>query len=211
VASSRRDGISELKPQPDKIPPKIAIRSMRLISVNVGTPNEIGKSRGRPVLSGILKKPLGGSVIVRRLNLEGDRQADLTVHGGEDKAVYAYPSEHYGYWKEGYPEMDLPWGSFGENFTTEGLLEDEVHVGDRFVIGSAEFAATQPRFPCFKLGIKFGTNTMIKSFLDSERSGFYLRVLREGQVEAGDEIKVVKVNSHSETMTSIVRAVKRSG
>ena len=184
---------------------------MRLVSVNVGTPSEIGRSRGRAVLSAIFKKPVLGPVIVRRLNLEGDRQADLTVHGGEDKAVYAYPSEHYEYWKERYPGMDTPWGAFGENFTTEGLLEDDVHVGDRFIIGSAEFAATQPRFPCFKLGIKFETGTIIKSFLESERTGFYLRVLREGQVEAGDEIKVVKVNPESETITSIVRAVKRSG
>jgi MOSC domain-containing protein YiiM len=189
----------------------MVIRPMRLISVNVGLPIEIGKSRGRAILSGILKKPVRGTVLVRRLNLEGDRQADLTVHGGGDKAVYAYPSEHYEYWKERYPEMDLPWGAFGENFTTEGLLEGDVHVGDHFVIGSAEFAATQPRFPCFKLGIRFGTSTIIKSFLESERSGFYLRVLREGQVEAGDEIKVVKVNSHSETITSIFRAITRGG
>jgi MOSC domain-containing protein YiiM len=171
----------------------------------------MARSRGRPVLSGIIKEPVQGPVIVRKLNLDGDRQADLSVHGGEDKAVYAYPSEHYGYWRERFPGRDMPWGTFGENFTTEGLLENEVHIGDRLVIGSAEFAVTQPRFPCYKLGIRFETNTMVKWFLESERSGFYLKVLGEGQVRAGDAIKHVRANRHSETITSIVRMVKRSG
>ena len=184
---------------------------MRLVSVNVGTPEEIGKFRGQTILSAIVKKPAQGPVIVRRLNLEGDRQADLTVHGGVNKAVYVYPSEHYGYWKERYPGMDMPWGAFGENFTTEGLLEGDVHVGDRFIIGSAEFAATQPRVPCFKLGMKFETMTMIRSFLEAERSGFYLRVLREGQVQAGDEIRATRVDSNSETMSSVFRAITGGG
>ena len=142
--------------------------------------------------------------------MEGDRQADLTVHGGVDKAVYAYPSEHYPYWAEKYPKMEMPWGSFGENFTTEGLLEDEVHVGDRFMMGSAEFAVTQPRFPCYKLGLKFGTQAILKTFLDSERSGYYLKVLREGNVKAGDTIRTVEANENSPTITSMVRVVKRS-
>jgi len=150
-------------------------------------------------------------VKVGTLNLEGDRQADLTVHGGVDKAVYAYASEHYRFWVEKYPNMELPWGTFGENLTTEGLLEDKVHVGDRFGVGSAEFAVTQPRFPCYKLGLRFGTQAILKTFLDSERSGYYLKVLREGKVKAGDLIRTVEVNENSPTITSMVQMVKRSG
>ncbi len=183
---------------------------MRVLSVNVGTPHEISRSRGKAILSAIFKKPIQGPVIARRLNLEGDRQADLSVHGGEDKAVYAYPSEHYEYWKEKFPRMDMPWGTFGENLTTEGLLEEAVHIGDRFIIGSAQFAVTQPRFPCYKLGIRFEINNMARLFLESERTGFYLKVLREGQIEAGNVIKLVKANPDSETITTIVRRVKRN-
>jgi MOSC domain-containing protein YiiM len=183
----------------------------RLLSVNVGRSRELGKSRGKVVSSAIFKEPVKGAVIVRRLNLEGDEQADLTVHGGEEKAVYAYPSEHYEHWKKGFPAMTMAWGTFGENFTTSGLLEETAHVGDRFGIGSAEFEVTQPRFPCFKLGMRFGTNAIIKSFLDSEKSGFYLRVIKEGRVQAGDVIDRIRIRKDSETITSIVREVKRSG
>lgn len=130
---------------------------------------------------------------MNRLNLEGDRQADLTVHGGRDKAVYAYPSEHYSYWKQELPGADLPWGSFGENLTTAGLTEGEVCLGDRFQIGEAEVVVTQPRIPCFKLNLKFQRDDMAKRFLASRRTGFYLRVLREGEIGAGDEI--VRVHS----------------
>jgi len=171
----------------------------------------LGRIRGKPVQSGFIKKPVSGAVKVRRLNLEGDRQADLTVHGGVDKAVYAYASEHYPFWVEKYPDMEMPWGTFGENLTTEGLLESEVHVGDRLGVGSAEFAATQPRFPCYKLGLRFGTQAILKTFLDSERSGYYLKVLREGTVKAGDLIRTVEVNENSPTITSMVQMVKRSG
>src|SRR5205807_6751034 len=139
------------------------------------------------------------------------RQADLTVHGGVDKAVYAYPSEHYPHWVAKYPKMEIPWGTFGENFTTEGLLENEVHVGDRLGVGSAEFAVTQPRFPCYKLGLRFGTQAILKTFLDSERSGYYLKVLREGKIKAGDSIKTIEINENSPTITSMVQMVKRSG
>jgi len=183
---------------------------MRVLSVNVGTPHEISRSRGKAIHSAIFKKPIRGPVIARRLNLEGDRQADLSVHGGEDKAVYAYPSEHYEYWKEKFPRMDMPWGTFGENLTTEGLLEEAVRIGDRFIIGSAQFAVTQPRLPCYKLGIRFEINNMVRLFLESERIGFYLKVLIEGQIEAGNVIKLVKANPDSETITTIVRRVKRN-
>lgn len=128
---------------------------MKLISVNVGLPREVG-ANGQRVLTGIFKQPVAGRVAVRRLNLDGDRQADLSVHGGPDKAVYAYPAEHYEFWRRELPGTDLPFGMFGENLSVEGLREDEVNVGDRFTIGSAEFQVTQPRLPCSKLGIKFG-------------------------------------------------------
>src|SRR5437867_11347146 len=139
---------------------------MKLVSVNTGLPRNV-TWHGRNVTTGIFKQSVQGRVALRKLNLEGDRQTDLSVHGGEDKAVYVYHSEHYEYWRKKFPGRDIPWGAFGENLTTEGLLEDSVHIGDRFVIGSAEFAVTQPRFPCFKLGIRFGTNAIIRSFLDS--------------------------------------------
>jgi MOSC domain-containing protein YiiM len=182
---------------------------MRLISVNFGLPTEIIDLEGRKVLSAIIKEPVHGSVKVRKLNLDGDRQADLRVHGGENKAVYAYPSEHYKHWKRVFPEMTLPYGSLGENLTTEGMLEKYMHVGDQFTIGSAKFEITQPRFPCFKLAAKFGTNDMLKLFLDSELSGFYLKVLNEGEIRAGDTIKRVRLNQNSQTITSIVRSVKK--
>lgn len=182
----------------------------RIVSVNVGSVELLGRIKGKPVRSGFVKKPVSGAVKVGRLNLEGDSQADLTVHGGVDKAVYAYPSEHYPYWAKEYPKMEMPWGSFGENFTTEGLLEAEVHVGDRFMMGSAEFAVTQPRFPCYKLGLRFGTQAILKTFLDSGRSGYYLKVLREGKVKAGDSIRTVEVSENSSTIASMVRKVKRS-
>jgi MOSC domain-containing protein YiiM len=164
--------------------------AMKVISVNVGLPREV-TWHGRSVSTGIYKEPIEGRVVVRKLNLDGDRQADLTVHGGEQKAVYCYPSEHYGYWKRELPERELPMAVFGENFTTEGLLEDSVHLGDRFAVGSAEFVVTQPRLPCYKLGIRFQDDGMVKRFLASGRTGFYFAVTREGEAGGGDEIKVI--------------------
>ena len=158
-----------------------------LVSVQVGLPRTV-VSHGEKVSTGIFKSPVQKRIQMRELNLDGDRQADLTVHGGRDKAVYAYPSEHYEFWERQLPGMELPWGSFGENLTTQGLLETSVHLGDRFAIGSAEVVVTQPRIPCFKMNIKFQRDDMIKRFLVSLRSGFYFRVLREGEVGAGDEI-----------------------
>jgi len=162
---------------------------MKLISVNVGLPRVV-MSNGDPVWTGIFKEPVAGRVMLRTLNLDGDRQADLSVHGGPTKAVYAYPSEHYDYWKHELPEMKLPWGMFGENFTTVGLLESELNIGDKFQVGSAVVRVTEPRMPCYKLGIKFGRPDIVKRFLASERTGFYLAVLREGEVGAGDSIAI---------------------
>src|SRR5207249_8993250 len=142
---------------------------MKLISVNVGLPR-VMMSNSDPVSTGIFKEPVAGRVMLRTLNLDGDRQADLSVHGGPSKAVYVYPSEHYAYWKGELPEKDLPWGMFGENFSTAGLLESEINIGDKFHIGSADVMVTEPRMPCYKLGIRFGRTDIIKRFLVSERS-----------------------------------------
>lgn len=177
---------------------------MRLISINAGLPREVSWD-GKTVTTSIWKEPVAGPVRVSALNLEGDRQSDLSVHGGPDKAVYVYPSEHYAYWRERLPGVELPWGAFGENFTSEGLSEDSVRIGDRLRVGSAEFAVTQPRMPCFKLGIRFENPKMVKMFLKSGRTGFYLAVTREGEVEAGDGVEIVAPARDSLTIADIVR------
>lgn len=177
---------------------------MKIISVNVGLPREV-VCKGRTVTTGIFKEPVEGPVRVRRLNLDGDRQADLSVHGGPDKAIYAYPSEHYDYWRGELPDMELPWGMFGENLTTEGLLEDKVNIGDRFRIGSAVLVVTQPRMPCYKLGIKFGREDIVKRFLRSRRTGFYFSVLKEGEVSLGDAVKLVSRDEDNVTVADITR------
>jgi MOSC domain-containing protein YiiM len=176
---------------------------MKVVSVNVGLPREI-QWRGKTVRTSIFKAPVAGPVRVERLNVNGDRQSDLTVHGGIDKAVYAYPAEHYGFWREELPGVDLPWGVFGENFTTEGLLEDRVQIGDKLRAGSAEFIVTQPRMPCFKLGIRFGRPDIVKRFLRSGRTGFYLAVAREGEVAAGDLVTWVARDGSAITVADIV-------
>jgi MOSC domain-containing protein YiiM len=163
---------------------------VKLVSVNVGLPREV-EWRGKTVLTSIFKAPVSGRIHVEKLNLRGDRQSDLSVHGGKDKAVYAYPSEHYAFWRTQLPGAELAWGAFGENFTTEGLLEDRVCIGDRVRCGSAELVVRQPRMPCFKLGIRFGRPDMVKRFQQSGRTGFYLAVLREGEVAAGDPLELV--------------------
>lgn len=177
---------------------------MKLLSVNVGLPREV-IWKGKRVTTGIFKEPVPGRVRLSVLNLDGDRQADLTVHGGRDKAVYAYPSEHYEYWRNELPDMNLPPGSFGENFTVEGLFENEVNIGDRFKIGSSAVMVTQPRMPCYKLGIKFGRDDIIKRFLASGRSGFYFAVIEEGEVGAGDPVEIISRDSSNVTVADIVR------
>src|ERR1700730_9505320 len=152
---------------------------MKLISLNVALPR-IVEYNGGPGATGIYKEPMQGPVMLRRLNLDGDRQSDLSVHGGVSKAVYAYPAEHYEFWRSELPDMEFPWGMFGENLTTEGLLEDRVQIGDRFRIGEAEVMATEPRLPCFKLGVKFRRADIIKRFLLSRRTGVYFAVIQEG-------------------------------
>ncbi|MBD2511630.1 MOSC domain-containing protein [Nostoc muscorum FACHB-395] len=181
---------------------------MQVISVNVGLPREV-LWKGKTVTTGIFKEPVEGQVMMRSLNLDGDRQADLSVHGGKDKAVYAYPFEHYDYWRRKLPEMDLPWGMFGENLTTVGLLEDEINIGDRFRIGSAEVMVTQPRMPCYKLLIKFGRADIVKQFLDSRLTGFYFSVLQEGQVGNGDTLSLISRDSNNVTVADITRLYAR--
>jgi MOSC domain-containing protein YiiM len=178
--------------------------AMKIISLNVGLPREVSW-HGRIVTTGIFKEPVAGRVMMRTLNLDGDRQADLTVHGGEYKAVYCYPVEHYAYWKKELAGRELPMGVFGENLTTEGMLEYEVHLGDRFSVGSAEVIVTQPRLPCYKLGIRFGADDMVKRFLASGRTGLYLAVTREGKVGAGDEIKLVSLDANAVPVPEVTR------
>ena len=164
---------------------------MKLLSLNVGLPRQV-KFQNELVTTGIFKEPVSGRVGLRKLNLDGDKQADLTVHGGADKAIYAYAREHYSYWHKELNGMSLPWGMFGENFTTQGMFEEMVNIGDQFQVGTAKVVATQPRMPCYKLGVKFGRMDIIKKFLSSGLTGVYFKVMKEGELEQGDEIKLIK-------------------
>jgi len=161
--------------------------------------------KGTPINTGIFKKPVSGPVQLRTLNLDGDRQADLSAHGGPYKAVYGYPSEHYPFWRQELPGVDLPWGIFGENFTTLGLLEDELHVGDRFQIGAAIVMVRQPRTPCYKLAAKFQRDDLLQRFLVSGRSGFYFSVEQEGSVAEGDALELLKRNDEGVTISELNR------
>lgn len=159
---------------------------MKLVSLNVGLPRLV-TWKGETIKTGIFKSPVSGRIELRETNLDGDRQADLSVHGGPNKAVYGYASEHYPYWHAELPKEELPWGAFGENFTTEGLRENKLNMGDRFRLGSAVIRVTTPRLPCFKLAAKFKSDAMIGRFLRSGHSGFYFAVEEEGEVGAEDE------------------------
>src|SRR6266849_1434040 len=195
------------------------LASLQVLSVNVGLPKEV-VWKGRTVVTGIFKEPVAGRVAIRRLNLEGDRQADLTVHGGPDKAVYAYPAEYYSFWREQFPEMELPWGMFGENLTIAGtinredainrvLTEETVYIGDRFQVGSAQLMVTQPRLPCYKLGLKFGRDDILKRFLQSGMTGFYFAVLKEGEVASGDPIRLLHQDEHQVKVADITRLYRQ--
>jgi MOSC domain-containing protein YiiM len=181
---------------------------MKLISVNVGLPREVSW-KGKTVRTGIFKEPVSERVMVRSLNLDGDRQADLTVHGGLDKAVYVYPFEHYDYWRGELLDTELTPGTFGENFTSTGLREEEVNIGDRFRIGNVTLMVTQPRLPCYKLGIRFGRPDIVKQFLASRRTGFYFRVLQEGEVEAGDTLELLSRDDNNITVADITQLYVR--
>lgn len=177
---------------------------MKILSVNVGLPRLV-EYRGEPVATAIYKEPVAGRVEVGEYNLAGDRQADLRVHGGYSKAVYVYPSEHYEFWRGEFPAMDLPFGMFGENLTSEGLLEKDVQVGDRFRIGTAEFVVTQPRVPCFKLGIRFNRSDIIRRFAKSGRSGFYLAIEKTGELGTADKFDFISREPNQKSIAEIVR------
>lgn len=181
---------------------------MKLISVNVGPLREV-TWKGITVITGIFKEPVSTRVMVRSLNLDGDEQADLTVHGGLEKAVYVYPFEHYDYWRSELPETKLTLGNFGENFTTTGLREEELNIGDRFQIGTVKLMVTQPRLPCYKLGIRFGRPDMVKRFLASRRTGFYFSVLQEGEVGTGDTLELVSRDKNKITVADITQLYTR--
>lgn len=176
---------------------------MRIVSVNVGLPREI-EWQNDVVTTAIFKEPVAGKVAVRRLNLDGDEQADLTVHGGPDKAVYAYASEHYSDW-EARLGRSLPPAAFGENLTTEGLFEDRVHIGDEFLFGTASLAVTQFRMPCYKLGIRFGDPAMVKAFMRAGLPGIYFGVLEEGEVGTGDAIELIHTDERRVTVRELLR------
>ena len=175
---------------------------MKVVSLSVGGPQRVDWNGGT-VLTSIFKTPTDRRLKVTALNIEGDKQSDLNVHGGYEKAVYAYPSEHYPLWRNEL-EMELPWASFGENLTTEGLVED-VRLGDRFRIGTAEFVVTQPRVPCFKLGIRLGRTDVLRQMLKTGRTGFYFSVAVEGEIGAGDEIELVSQSDEELTVADVVR------
>lgn len=177
---------------------------MKIISVNVGLPREV-VWKGITVRTAIFKKPVAGTLAIRQLNLAGDQQADLTVHGGPDKAVYAYPVEHYEYWRKQLPDVSFSWGVFGENLTTEGLSEDTLCIGDLVRAGSAILQVTQPRMPCYKLELRFNRDDMIKRFLVSGRSGFYFSVIEPGDVGVGSQVEVLDRDTNNVTISDILR------
>lgn len=177
---------------------------MKVLSVNVGLPREVALDNGR-LLTSIFKAPVSGRVAVRKHNLAGDQQSDLTVHGGRAKAVYAYPHEHYAFWHQQLPDIDLKPGHFGENLTIEGLLENDVHVGDRLKVGTAELVVTQPRLPCLKLAIRFKRADMLRRFQKSGRSGFYFAVQAEGDVAAGDAIEILERHPAAVSIAELLR------
>jgi MOSC domain-containing protein YiiM len=183
---------------------------MKLMSLNTGLPREV-KWHGGMVTTGIFKGPVDGRVALRQLNLDGDRQADLSVHGGPYKAVYCYPLTHYDYWKKELPDKKLSIGIFGENFTLDSFVEDSIYLGDRYSIGSAEVVVTQPRLPCYKLGIRFEDDHMVKRFWLSRRTGFYLAVTREGEVGAGDEMKLTHSDPNGVPVSEITRLYAEHG
>ena len=177
---------------------------MKIVSVNVGVPREV-VWKGITVQTAIFKEPVAGTVAIRELNLVGDQQADLTVHGGSEKAVYAYPAEQYQHWGKQLPDVLFSWGAFGENLTTEGLGEDTLCIGDLLRVGSAILQVTQPRMPCYKLELRFNRDDMIKRFLVSGRSGFYFSVNEPGDVSAESKIEILNRDPEGVTISDILR------
>jgi MOSC domain-containing protein YiiM len=177
---------------------------MKIISINLGLPRKIFHE-GRMISTAIIKTPVTGRLRLNALNVEGDQQADLTVHGGASKAIYAYPAGHYEFWRRELPEVEFPWGSFGQNLTIEGLLEKELNIGDHLCIGSAELVVTEPRLPCYKLNAKFMREDMVKRFLRSRRTGFYFSVAREGDIGAGGPFHFLSREENRVSVADITR------
>jgi MOSC domain-containing protein YiiM len=178
---------------------------MKLISVNVSLPRDV-PYRGGTIRTGIFKQPVDGRVMVRRLNIDGDGQGDLKVHGGRDMAVYAYPVEHYAFWEKQLGRHAFPCGQFGENLTVQGFMEGDTRVGDTVQVGGALLQVTQPRIPCFKLALRLETGTdFLKRFLDSGRAGYYLRVIQEGEIGAGDAIERLDPDERSATIEEFLQ------
>lgn len=179
-----------------------------VLSLNVGLPKVIGTRGGQPVLSGIDKQPVSGRHAVRGVNIDGDGQADLTVHGGVDKAIYAYAAEDSAWWAERLGREVHP-GMFGENLTTSGLDCTGAVVGEQWVIGDLILEVCQPRLPCFKLGMQFDDPKMLKAFVQASRPGVYLRIMQEGDVAAGDPIEVTERPSHGVTVALVADAIQK--
>jgi MOSC domain-containing protein YiiM len=178
----------------------------RLLSVNVGTPVKLRTPKGRQVRTAIWKQPVEGRVAVRGVNVEGDRQADLRVHGGPDKAVYSYASEDTAFW-EAELGRELGPGTFGENLTLEGVDVANALIGERWAIGTTVLEVCQPRLPCFKLGIRFDDKRMLKRFAEARRPGAYLRILSEGELGAGDAVEIVHRPAHDVTIAVVSEAL----
>ena len=183
---------------------------MKLLSIQIGKPQDIN-FRGKTIRTGIFKTPIGGPVLVRTTNLDGDGQADLSVHGGIHKAVYGYAVDTFREWKSLRPEHEFTFGAFGENLSLETLREDRIFVGDKFSLGDAVLQAVQPRFPCFKLGVKFDDPSILKSFMKFQRPGVYFAVLREGLIEAGQELKLIEQEQREVSITDVFRFVRDGG
>jgi MOSC domain-containing protein YiiM len=184
---------------------------MKIVSVNIGRPKQV-KWNDMIISTSIFKEPIGHQTGIKFLNIEGDVQSDLNVHGGADKAVYAYAAEHYDSWRRELHDQNMPFGMFGENLTIEGgLFEDDILVGDRFRAGSAELVAVQPRMPCYKLGIRFGDTGILKKFIQSRRYGVYFRVIAEGRIQTGDKVERLEPRPvHGITVQNIGRLLMES-
>lgn len=180
---------------------------MRVLSVNVGMPRQVEVPNGT-VLTSIFKAPVEGRRAVRRYNIQGDQQSDLINHGGPNKAIYCYPSEHYPYWRSELPDVELEWARFGENLTTEGLSEEDVCIGDSFRIGTTVLQVSQPRMPCSKLNIRFDRYDMVKRFWESGRSGIYFSIVEEGDLGAGDSIEKIASGPEAVSVADVVRLYK---
>jgi MOSC domain-containing protein YiiM len=183
---------------------------LKLLAISVGQP-QLVKWQSKEVLTSIYKSPISGPVMVRRENIDGDRQADLTVHGGIDKAIYAYSYDTYPWWQKKLGIDRLEFGALGENLTFDTLDEDQIFVGDVFKLGACELEAVQPRQPCFKLGIKFGDMKIVQTFNDFHRSGVYFRVKKEGTIQAGDSLQLIGSEKIKASISELYQFVKDKG